>query len=436
MQINFVKKGQMLLLLSFAVLVLVGALLLMLPGVYRGELKFIDAIFMACSSVCLCGLSTVNVTDFSFGGQILLVLFIQIGCLGIMTLTAMLLLVLGKGLSFSNTLMMSNLNDRFTLRGAEMLIRTMVHYTLITEACGAILMFPGLLFQGFGFFPSLWYAIFLSVSSFCNAGISPVAGSMVNVGGFVQAISIGLMIMGGLGVYVVYDIIQNLQHRSFRLRLHSRIVLITTVVLLAGGTFLLWMLSRADAESVQLSWYEALFMSASSRTTGLMTVDPGTLTPACQMLLIFLMLIGGSPGSAAGGMKTTTFAVVCAALATSFKGEKEVLMGKRTIPVDNVLRAFTIMVLFILIVCGGALLLNSFSPEIEAVKCYFESASALSATGLSTGATTTLWDVWGKLLLIVFMFAGRVGPLTIILFFSVREKHYKLRYPEEQVIVG
>ena len=239
MQINFVKKGQMLLLLSFAVLVLVGALLLMLPGVYRGELKFIDAIFMACSSVCLCGLSTVNITDFSFGGQILLVLFIQIGCLGIMTLTAMLLLVLGKGLSFSNTLMMSNLNDRFTLRGAEMLIRTMVHYTLITEACGAILMFPGLLFQGFGFFPSLWYAIFLSVSSFCNAGISPVAGSMVNVGGFVQAISIGLMIMGGLGVYVVYDIIQNLQHRSFRLRLHSRIVLITTVVLLAGGTFLL-----------------------------------------------------------------------------------------------------------------------------------------------------------------------------------------------------
>jgi trk system potassium uptake protein TrkH len=148
------------------------------------------------------------------------------------------------------------------------------------------------------------------------------------------------------------------------------------------------------------------------------------------------MLIGGAPGSAAGGMKTTTIAVVFAALAASFRGENSVIIKKRTIDLRTVLRAFTVMVLFILLTWAGTVVLKSLSPELSSAKCFFESASALSATGLSTGNTTLLWSNGCKLMLILFMFTGRLGPVTILLFFVGKEKKESLRYPEERVIVG
>jgi trk system potassium uptake protein TrkH len=153
-------------------------------------------------------------------------------------------------------------------------------------------------------------------------------------------------------------------------------------------------------------------------------------------LLIVLMLIGAAPGSAAGGMKTTTIAVVLAALAASFRGDNCVIIHKREIELRTVLRAFTVMVLFILLTWAGTEILKSLTPELNTTSCFFEAASALSATGLSTGETTMMWNTACKLLLILFMFAGRLGPVTIILFFVGKEKKETLRYPEERIIVG
>lgn len=437
MQINIAKKGQLFLLLSFAILIGIGAGLLLLPGIlHEGRLSFIDALFMSCSATCLNGLATVPLTEFTFAGQLILLVLIQFGTIGIMTLSAMILMVIGKGLSFSDTLLISTINDRFTLRGTEQLTSTIVNYTLLTEAVGAVLLLPGFLSGGYGVGDSLWYSIYFSIGSFCNAGLGPLPNSLALTNRYSQAICLMLMIMGGLGVYVVYDLQQRFQRKVHHLTLHTRIVLKATIILIVSGTALLWLLSHTDAETATLCFFDSLFLAITCRTTGYSTVDPGLLSSSCQVLLIVLMLIGAAPGSAAGGMKTTTVAVVLAALSASFRGDNCVIIKKRTIELRTVLRAFTVMVLFVLLTWIGTVILKSLTPDLDTTRCCFEAASALSATGLSTGNTTIMWNIPCKLVLILFMFAGRLGPLTILLFFVGKEKKEGLRYPEERVIVG
>ena len=436
MQINIAKKGQLFLLLSFAALIAAGTALLLLPGILKeGSISLIDALFMSCSAVCLNGLVTVPLTEFSFAGQLVLLVLIQFGTLGIMTLSAMILLIMGKGLSYGDTLLISSINDRFTIRGTEQLTATIVHYTLLSEAVGALFLLPGFLADGHGWY-SLWYALYFAVGSFCNAGMGPLPGSVAQLNGYSQSICMVLMVLGGLGVYVVYDLRRYFQKKVQSTTLHTKIVLRAAIILIIGGTFLLWLLSHTENETATLGVFDSLFLSISGRTTGYSTVDPGNLSSSCQILLIVLMLIGAAPGSAAGGMKTTTVAVVLAALGASFRGDNCVIINRREIELRTVLRAFTVVVLFILLTWAGTVMLKSLTPDLDTTRCFFESASALSATGLSTGDTTMMWNDACKLLLILFMFAGRLGPVTIILFFVGKEKKEVLRYPEERIIVG
>lgn len=438
MKITIARKGQLFLISSFAALIFAGMLLLLLPGIMKDgrEISLIDALFMSCSATCLNGLATVPLTEFTFAGQLILLILIQIGTIGIMSLSAMVLMMIGKGLSFSETLLISNLNDRFTLRGAESLTKTIVNYTFVSEAIGALLLLPGFLLsgKGYGFFESCWYSIYFSIGSFCNAGLGPLANSMADVNRYCQTVCMLLMISGGLGVYAVYDVRQVFLKRVQHLTLHTKIVLRCAGILIFSGAAMLWILSHTGNGS-DLGIFESFFLSVSGRTTGYSTIDPGKLSSACQILIIALMLIGGAPGSAAGGMKTTTIAVIFAALRASFRGDNSVIISKRTIELRVVLRAFTVMFLFILLTWAGAVLLKSFS-SISSSSCFFEAASALSATGLSTGETTMMWNPVCKLFLIFFMFIGRLGPVTILLFFVGKEKKESLRYPEERVIVG
>ena len=436
MRLSLLKKGQ--LPLSFAALILFGVLLLQLPGVLRsGErLSLLDTAFTACSAVCLNGLAVIPLTEFSFLGQIIILLLIQLGCFGILALSAMILLMLGRGLSFSNTLVMYNLNDRFSLGCTESLVKTIASYTLISEAAGAVLMFPGFLLNGTGFWESLWYAVFYSVGSFCNSGVGPaVNGDLASCGRYIQCVSMVLIILGGIGVYVIYDLIERICRREHRIRLHSRIVLVTTGVLLVLGSVVLYLSSFAPSGET-LKFFDAVFLSVTSRTAGYSTVAVGNLPSSCVIAVIILMLIGGSPGSTAGGIKTSTAAVAFAALISSFKGDDEVIISGRSIAWRCVLRSFTIIVIFLILSAFGALLLSAFSPKLDELQCFFEAVSALSGTGLSMNGATRLLSSEGKILIMIFMFAGRVGPLTIILFFVGREKPGRLRYPEERVIVG
>lgn len=389
---------------------------------------------MSASAVCITGLTICEVADFSFCGQLILSLLIQCGAVGIMTLSASVLLALGRGLSFSDTLMISNLNDNFSLRRTESLTRTIIHYMLLSEAVGAVLMWPGLWFNGYGFFTSLWYAIFLAVNSFCNSGMTPFTDSLASQNQWTQSVAMALMILGGLGVYVVYDLRTFLKHRQRQLRLHSLVVLSSTGILLLSGTLLMWLLSRSGG--VELSWFDALFFSATSRTNGFFTVDPTNLSPSCITVLIILMLIGGSPGSTAGGMKTTTVAVALSAIANTFQGNPQVLMFRRAISVGSVLRAFSIIMIFILLVCGGTVGIQMLNPDLQLGRCLFEAISALTTTGLSLGGTTGALTPGGELFVALCMFIGRLGPFTIMLFLLSREKPGHLKYPEERVIIG
>ena len=433
MRLTLIRKGGVP--LSFVILIITGTLLLLLPGVCSRDLSLTDAFFTACSAVCLNGLMVVPTGDFTFIGQFIILILIQLGCFGILSLTAIVLLLSGKELSVNNTLIMYNLNDRFSFGSTESLMRTIATYTFICEAAGMILMFPGFLIGGFGFFHSLWLALFYSVGSFCNAGIGPLAGDIAEAGRYVQVISLAQIFLGGLGVYVIFDLVQMLKNRHHYMRLHSRIVLKCCAVLIVCGTLSLYLLGLAPSGN-DVALFDAFFLSISSRTAGYSPVDLSLLSPSCLTLIIVMMLIGGSPGSTAGGLKTTTLAVIFAALIASFKGDNSVIISGRTIALRTVLRAFTITVMFILMAVFGGLLLSAFSPHLSDRQCFFEVASALGGTGLDAGGVTPLLTEGCKWLVAFFMFAGRVGPLAIFMFFVRREKAHVLHYPEERVIVG
>ena len=429
MLIGVVKKGQSLFILSFLTFVFCGMLILKLPWCYRaGELAWSDALFMATSAVCVNGLSVLPIENFTLFGQTMILLMVEIGGIGIMTLSASILLMLGGGLSFSDTLMISSLSDNFSLRGTEGLTRTVVTYTLVSEAVGMVLMLPGFL-EKYGWAESLWYSLFHAVTGFCNAGLSPFEDSLAGQSPLVQFAVGALVILGGLGVYVIYDLLQLIRRREIHLRVHSKVVLLTNLILIAGGAVLIWFFGVINDRWI--GWFDALFLSVSSRTAGFTTFDIAALPASTTTLIIIFMLIGASPGSTGGGMKTSTVAVIF----NTFKGNPEVLMFRRRVPAAQVLRAFTIIVMFTLLACVAAMAIQMITPGSAMMEAFFEAASALGTTGLTIGGTAKL-TTEGKLLLSFLMFIGRIGPFTIMLFLLGREKTVRLKYPDERVIIG
>lgn len=432
---GFVKRGQSFFLLSFVVLIVAGAALLKIPCMYKaGNLGWIDSFFVATSAVCVTGLSTVSLTDFSFFGQLVILLLIQLGGLGIMTLSAAILLAIGRGLSFSDALLISNLNDSFSLHGTESLLRTVITYTFVVEAAGFILMLPGLLLSVEGVWNGIWGALFLSVSSFCNAGLCIFDDSLAKIHRWAQFVCFLLMVIGGIGVYVIYDLRQRFRRIRRTLHVHTKLVLWTTAVLLVLGAAWVWVFCWASGSSID--WFDAVFFSATSRTCGFYTVPVGALPSTAQVLLVFLMLIGGSPGGTAGGVKTSTFALVFVAIFSVLRGDSEVLLFNRKIPTVNVLRAFAIILIFSFLGAVGAVFLQTREPGMDLFQVTFEAISALTTTGLSIGDTTAKLSVDGKWFLVIFMFLGRVGPFTVLLFLLGREKHTPIQYTEERIIIG
>ena len=471
LQSGHAKRGQRLFLLSFIVLIVVGALLLWIPGMYMENgrietLNWLDALFTSTSAVCVTGLACKPISNFSFWGQLVILLLIQAGGLGIMTLSASILLALGKGLSFSNSLMVSNLNDNFSLRGTESLLRTVMIYTFVAEAVGFIAILPGMLlstelkvdFLNIGFWKRLsevlWNSLFLSVSSFCNSGMTTLPDSLESVHWAAKLPAALLAITGGLGVYVIYDLVQKWHDRTHRLRVHSKLVICTTFVLLAAGTIAIYFLSNDGelsknvvkagngvAKAKDLGWLDAFCFSVTSRTCGWNTAPMERLSDPATWFIMVLMLIGGSPGSTAGGIKTSTVALALAGIFGTLRGDPETIVFKRRIPSSNVLRAQAIIIIFVILSVIGALALEqmeSRNPKWESAgdDAIFEAVSALTTTGLSKGNTTSHLSHPGKGLLVLFMFLGRVGPFTALLFLMGREKRGKLKYPEERVIIG
>ena len=431
---SFVKRSQLLFLLSFTIPITLGTLLLKIPGVYRGELRWIDALYTSTSAVCVTGLSVVQVCDFNFWGQLIILLMIQFGGLGIVTISAWFILILGRHFSFDERLMMSTLNDDFSMRNSEMLIRLVIRYTLICEAVGTVIIFAGCLLNRESFFPALWHSLFISIASYCNAGFSPYADSVESISRLSQFGSSLMILTGSLGIYVIYDIMQRVSGKRFFMRAHSKLVLWATGVLLAVSTVLLHLLGTKDGHVLNV--FDAYYMAVSSCSAGFNSVRMSTLPDVSLVLLMFLMLVGGAPGSTAGGLKISTVAIAAAAIWCTITGHRQVVIFKRHIPMDNVMKAFAVISLFAILVVAGSIAVKLTNPAQELGNLLFESISAICTVGLSIENTSSLMPDIGKIVIIALMYIGRIGPLTLLLFLLAREKPGKVGYPEERIIIG
>jgi trk system potassium uptake protein len=441
---------------SFAFLILVGTLgLKTLPGLYTGEpLGWVDALFTATSAVCVTGLIIVDTaTYFTIWGQAWILLLIQLGGLGMITFTTLIILALGRRLSLRQEVLSTGPAEITPHVDYRRLTRDVVSFTFALEAVAALLLYA-LWIPRFGWTGAIWHAVFHSISAFCNAGFSTFTDSLT---GFQQApvslaVVMTLIVLGGLGFLTLEEL--NLRRRAeaegriFRISLHSRIVLITTAVLLLGGwvvySALEWRLTLAEMP-LWARPINSLFMSVTARTAGFNTIDYDAAGGGTNFFTILLMSIGGSPGSTAGGLKTTTFALLCLLAWARFRGHEITSFWGRSVPEETVQRAvglFTVgFVVVTLAILSYVVLemgnVGHAEAEVGFLPHMFEAVSAFNTVGLSMGVTGDLTEP-GRLLTILLMYVGRVGPLTFAAAIALSRltSHGEFRYAYEDVVVG
>lgn len=415
---------------GFAMLILFGAVLLLLPLSVRGdaEVHVIDALFTSTSAVCVTGLIAIDVADhFTTFGQAVVAVLIQVGGLGVTSIGVGLILAARKNVGLKGRILLKEALNIEGIKGMIRLVKSILLMTLCFELMGIVLSF--LVFvQDYPVLKALWISIFHSIAAFNNSGFD-ILGGLRNLIPYQNNILLnlttsGLIIFGGLGFLVILDV---LKKRSFRkLTLHSKVVLTTTLTLLVAGTLLL----KATED---ITWLGAFFQSVSARTAGFSTYPIGEFTNAGLFTLIILMFIGASPGSTGGGIKTSTFFVLSQHVRSLFT-KRHISAFRRNIPLEVFSKACTISLLSLLLVCVGTFFLCVLEPEYSFVQLLFEEVSAFGTVGLSTGITPTL-SVASKLILIFTMFAGRVGMFTLLTMWIDRPAP-SVRYTEESVSIG
>lgn len=442
-------------LISFAALVLTGALLLWAPFSSQNAsapISFSDALFTSTSAACVTGLSVRSTgNDFSFVGQVVILLLIQLGGIGVTTISTFLFLRLGQTASLRQRKMAEETVVGAHRSDLRSVLRSVLIYTFGCEALGAAILatrhaaalsFAGKLETQWS--QALWDAVFHSVSAFCNAGfglfddnLTPYRGDWV-----VNLTICGLVICGGIGFPVAFDVIKRERdHRSLweRLQLHSKVMLIGTGVLLFGGGAALWAIETEKCLSSMPLAEQALvafFHSTSARTAGFNTIPLDKLSQAGLFILIVLMFIGGGPCSTAGGSKVSTCGVLLMSAWSRFRGRPHVNLFRRTVPEENIERATAVLgMMATFVVLGLTALLLLEEKVIPFLDLLFETVSALCTVGLSTGITPKLGEP-GRFVLVMLMFVGRLGPLSVFIAFSAAERVRGKQYPQEGVLVG
>ena len=431
------------LMLSFLLVILFGAILLMLP--VSSKLKtvtpFMDALFTATSATCVTGLVVVDTgTHFSFFGQMVILMLIQIGGLGIMTISTVFAIILGQRINLKLENIMYQVVGGSYAVNVFQLLKSIVLVTLVIESVGTLLLFARFA-QDFQPMKALFLALFHAVSAFCNAGFSPLGNNLVSyVDSFmVNMVITALIIAGGLGFSVIID----LQHhalkkdRARKLNLHTKIVLVTTAFLLVLGFTVFYLAEYNGAMrgfSIHRRILSSWFQSVTLRTAGFNTIDLSQIGKASVLISIVLMFIGASPGSTGGGIKTTSFAVLTLSVISLLKGKRHISVFKRRIHEYNFREATGLIMLSITIILVVLFFLMLVEPHAFD-KLLFEAVSAFGTVGLTLGITPQL-TVIGKLLITVLMYVGRIGPLTMIYAFSTRAKQININYAEEKIPIG
>ncbi|WP_083867486.1 TrkH family potassium uptake protein [Fulvivirga imtechensis] len=444
---------------SFLLLILIGTVLLMLPRATTSDLSLLDAFFTATSAVCVTGLIVVDTaTHFTHFGQLIILILIQIGGLGIMTFTTFFGFFFKSSSSYENTLFIQEFVNENKISQILHTIVKVVAFTIFIELVGGVFIYFSIADTFETSSKAIWFSAFHTISAFCNAGFStlsnglyePVIRSAYNL----HMILAGLIFFGGIGFPVIFDIYKSIKyyvvnkylqvikgqqyvHRGRHLAVHSKIVLATSAILLVTG-FVFFFAAEFNNTLAGLPWYGklagAIFGTVTPRTAGFNTVDMTSLSVATILVYFFLMWIGASPGSTGGGLKTSTFAVAVLNVLSISKRKERIEIFKREITNESVRKAFAVILLSFLVIGLAVFLVTLFNPELPLLSIIFECVSAFSTVGLSLGITGVL-SAASKGVIIVTMFLGRVGTLTLLVALIVSARTQSYRYPSENVFI-
>lgn len=441
--------------LSFILVILTGAFLLSLPiSNVATPAPFIDHLFISASAVCVTGLATIYpIVEYSTFGQVVMIVLMQIGGLGLMTLIASFLVFMSGKLSLHTKLAMSEAVNRSDFFDFHHFMRAIIKYTLFFEAIGFILLSFRFVPE-YGLKTGLFNSLYVSVSAFCNAGFDNLGTTslVAYVNDPLVSLTVaGLIIVGGLGFGVWFNISfgtkailrgkHTFQYVLSHLKLHSKLAISMTLILIVTGMLLILGIEYTNVDSIaQLDFgtklLSSFFQSVTLRTAGFATLNIGLLRPATQFIMIIYMFIGGSPGGTAGGIKTTTFAILILMIIAELRGEKNIVIFNRTIERENFRKAFIIFFALLTTLFTGILLLTLVEP-FDFLSIAFEATSAIATVGLSMGITTSL-SFFGKSIIIALMYLGRIGPLTLLLSInsSKNSKGTELIYPNGDILIG
>lgn len=426
--------------LGFLLLILLGTLLLCLPSASTGDsVHFVDALFTATSATCVTGLSTVTTaTQWTLFGKIVIIFMIQIGGIGFMTFMSLTTIV-KKSASLSKRKLLMQSAGSIELNGVIKLIQRVLLGTFFIEAIGAIVLSIRFWVRGLSFIKGLWYGIFHSISAFCNAGFDILGDSSLADYQSDPTILITiacLIIIGGIGFLVWGDFTAH-GFRFKKYQLHSKIVVVTTAFLLVGGTLIFYFTEKNDALanfSKGDRWLNAFFESVTLRTAGFASFDQASLSDGGSFVSYVFMLIGGSPGSTAGGIKTVTFAIVILNAISFARNRDSITVYKKRIQDTTVKHACAIISIYLVATCLVTVIVALIEPfPLDDV--IFEVVSAVGTVGLTKGITASL-SIASKLILCLTMFFGRMGGLTLLLAFAEKRNQIKLERPYDKVLIG
>ncbi len=432
---------------SFIFVILMGTGLLLLPEATVGNhISIVDALFTATSATCVTGLIVVDTGSyFTLFGQLVILVLIQIGGLGLMTFTTFFSFLIRRNISVRESVFMSSTMNIKALSNVSRLLISTLTLTLSFEFIGTILIYIGWWGESFEWGSTLYYSIFHSISAFCNAGFSLFANNLENYkSNFVVGMTVSsLFIIGGLGFIVIINLLHFFKLGIFKkekLSLHTKVVLTLTAILIVTGFLIIlsteWNNALANLP-LSTKIMGAYFHSVTPRTAGFNIINMTQLTNVCYFMIIIFMFIGASPGGTGGGIKTTTFGVFLGTIWAMLRGRTSIEAFKRSVPRDIMTNALLLITLSLMFLAGFAfiLLITEDAPPLHIL---FELFSAFGTVGLSAGITPYLTHI-GKLIIIITMFIGRVGPLTMVLAIGQirqRRKNVEFQYPEESVIIG
>lgn len=430
--------------LGFFIVIFIGGTILSLPiSSASGEAtNFLDSIFTATSATCVTGLVTVDTgTHWNLFGQTVIMILIEIGGLGFMSFATFISVLIGRRITLKSRLLMQEAMNTFNIQGLVKMLKKVMLFTFIIQFIGALILSTQLIPE-FGVARGIYISIFSSISTFCNAGFDLFGNFNSYTVYYDNSIILltvsALIAIGGLGFIVLLELYN--YKSTKKLSLHAKVVLLITTILIVGGTIVMFILEYNNPNTIgnmniKDKIVNSIVASISPRTAGINSVPIDKMTTTSKFITVILMFIGGSPGSTAGGLKTSTFGIILCTAISVIKGKENADIFGRTIPRGLQLKAVTLLIIGMGLVTTVTMALTIAEPNEAFLDVLYEATSAFGTVGLTTGVTQRLSEP-GKIIIIMLMYLGRVGPLTVVMALISRKKGTNYKYPEGKILIG